>query len=136
VDGGTRFDVARIIISEVHEQQVVVLGEIDGERNLPVVCGIIEATSMERRLKQVPNPRPLTIDAWANTIAALGGELQDVFLTELRDHTYFARLRIRQRAPLNRLVEIDVRPSDAFTMAIHHRVGIFVKDDVLAEVCG
>ena len=134
-DGGTRFYVARIIISELHDQQVVVLCEAGGERSLPVVCGIFEATSMDRKLRQMPSPRPLMHDAWANTIAALGGELQDVFITELREHTYFARLRIRQRAPFSRLVEVDVRPSDAFTMAIHHRVGVFVKDEVLAKVC-
>jgi uncharacterized protein len=136
VDGGIRFDVVRIIISEKHDHQVVVLREVGGERTLPIVCGIFEATSMDRKLKQMASPRPLTFDAWANTIAALGGELQDAFLTELHDHVYFARLRIRQRAPVNRLVEIDVRPSDALTMAIHHRVGFFIKDQVLAEVLG
>jgi uncharacterized protein len=80
----------------------VVLREAGGERTLPIVCGIFEATSMDRKLKQMSSPRPLTFDAWASTIAALGGELQDAFITELRDHTYFARLRIRQRAPVNR----------------------------------
>src|SRR5262249_32114681 len=120
----------------IHEQQVVTLREVGGERSFSITVGIFEAAALDRKLKQLPSPRPVTFDAWASTITALGGELEDVFITELRDYIYFARLRIRQHPPLDRLVEVDLRPSDAFIMAIHHRVPIFVNDQVLAEVCG
>jgi bifunctional DNase/RNase len=134
-DGGTRFDVARLIISEIHEEQVVVLREAGGERSFSIVIGIFEATALDRTLKRFSSPRPLTYDGWASTITALGGELQDVFIAEWHDSIYFARLRIRQPPPLDRLVEVDLRPSDAFILAIHHGVPIVVNDEVVAEVC-
>lgn len=68
IDGAVRFELTRIIISEVHDQQVVVLQEVGGQRIFPLVIGIFEATSLDRKIKQIPTPRPLTHDAWANTI--------------------------------------------------------------------
>ena len=83
-------ELTRIIINENNEQQIIFLKEVDGERTFPIVIGIFEATSIDRRVKGLPAPRPLTHDLLANTIELLGGELQDIFISELRDHTYFA----------------------------------------------
>ena len=51
---------ARIIISEINENQFVFLREVDGDRQFPIVIGIFEATSIDRRVKDIPRPRPLT----------------------------------------------------------------------------
>jgi hypothetical protein len=126
-------ELRRIIISEVHDQQVIMLREVEGERSFPIVIGVFEATSIERRVKGLSSPRPLTHDLLANVIESMGGELQDVFINELRDHTYFAKLRIRQEGELN---EIDCRPSDAIAIAVTAKVPIYVSEDVLGEVCG
>src|SRR5437763_17066769 len=90
-----QMELKRIIISEVHDQQVIMLKEVEGERSFPIVIGIFEATSIDRRVKSMQSPRPLTHDLVAGVIDALGGDLQDVFISELREHTYFAKLRIR-----------------------------------------
>ena len=66
-------------------------------------------------------------------IDSLGGELRDVYISELRDHTYFAKLRIRMNGEL---VEVDSRPSDAIALAVTANVPIYVAEDVLEEVCG
>jgi hypothetical protein len=126
-------DLRRIIISEVHEQQVIVLREVDGERSFPIVIGLFEASSIDRRIKGQPTPRPLTHDLLVNVIENLGGELQDVFISELREHTYFAKLRIRYEGEL---LEIDSRPSDAIALAVTARVPIYVAEDVMTEVLG
>jgi bifunctional DNase/RNase len=63
----------------------------------------------------------------------LGGELRDVFISELKDHTYYAKLRIRQNGEM---VEVDCRPSDAIALAVTASVPIYVSEDVLEEVCG
>ena len=105
-----QMELKRIIISEVHDQQVIMLKEVEGERSFPIVIGIFEATSIDRRVKGMPSPRPLTHDLVASVIDSMGGDLQDVFISELRDHTYFAKLRIRINGEL---VEVDSRPSDA-----------------------
>jgi bifunctional DNase/RNase len=126
-------ELKRIIISEVHDQQVIMLREVGGERSFPIVIGIFEATSIDRRVRGMVSPRPLTHDLVASVIDHLGGELRDIYISELRDHTYFAKLRIRQNGEM---VEVDSRPSDAIALAVTAKVPIYVSEDVLEEVCG
>jgi bifunctional DNase/RNase len=125
-------ELKRIIINEVLDQQVIMLREVDGERSFPIVIGIFEATSIDRRVKRIPSPRPLTHDLLANVIEHLGGEVQDIVISELREHTYFAKLRVRQEGEL---IEVDCRPSDAIALAVTARVPIYVNEDVLDEAC-
>ncbi len=127
-----QMELRRIIISEIHEQQVIMLREVEGERSFSIMIGIFEATSIDRRVKKLPSPRPLTHDLVANVIEHLGGELRDIYISELRDHTYFAKLRIRQNGEL---VEVDTRPSDAIALAVTANVPIYVAEDVLEEAC-
>jgi bifunctional DNase/RNase len=128
-----QMELKRIIISEVHDQQVIMLKEVEGERNFPIVIGIFEATSIDRRVRGQPSPRPLTHDLVASVIDTLGGELRDIFISDLREHTYYAKLRIRMNGEL---VEVDSRPSDAIALAVTAKVPIYVAEDVLDEVCG
>ena len=132
LDGAICFDISRVIIVSECDQQVVYLQEVGGERSFPIVIGIFEATALHRHLSGIQTPRPLTHDAWANTIASLGGDVEDVLLHELREHTYFATIRIRQAG---QLVEIDVRPSDAWIIAVICNVPIFVAETLADEVC-
>jgi bifunctional DNase/RNase len=127
-----QMELKRIIISEVHEQQVILLREVEGERSFSIMIGIFEATSIDRRVKKMEAPRPLTHDLVTNVIDALGGELRDIFISELRDHTYYAKLRIRMNGEM---VEVDSRPSDAVALAVTAGVPIYVSEDVIEEVC-
>ncbi len=121
----------RIIMSEVDDQQHIVLKEVDGDRSFPIVIGLFEASSIDRRVRGVPTPRPLTHDLVASAIDLLGGEIQDVIISELKEHTYYAELRVRQGGEL---ITIDCRPSDAIAVAVSQRVPIFVNEDVLGDV--
>ena len=123
---------SRIIISEINEQQIIYLREVDGDRQFPILIGIFEATSIDRRVKDHRPPRPLTHDLLVNAIETLGGELDSVVITELRDHTYFANLRVRHEGEL---VEIDARPSDAIAIAVtcDPELPIYVSEDVLDD---
>jgi bifunctional DNase/RNase len=123
-------ELRRIIISEIHEQQVIMLKEVDGDRSFSIMIGIFEATS---RVKHRPSPRPLTHDLVASVVEHMGGELRDVYISELRDHTYYAKLRIRLNGEM---VEVDCRPSDAIALAVTASVPIYVAEEVLEEVCG
>ena len=126
-------ELKRIVINEVHDQQVIMLREVDGERSFPIVIGIFEATSIDRRVKGMPSPRPLTHDLVTSVIENMGGELQDIFISELREHTYYAKLRIRSGGEL---IEVDCRPSDAIALAVTAKVPIYVAEDVIDEVTG
>lgn len=132
-----QMELRRIVISEISEQQIIMLREVEPENGEPrtfhIVIGIFEATSIDRRVKNIPNPRPLTHDLIVSVIDLLGGDFQDVLINELREHTYFAKVRVRRDGEL---IEIDARPSDAVALAVTAKVPIYVAEDVLQEVLG
>ena len=128
-------ELSRIIISEINNEQVIYLKEINGNRTFPILIGIFEATSIDRRVKEIETPRPLTHDLLVNAVELLGGSLQDVVISELREHTYYAILRVRHEGEL---LEIDARPSDAIAVAVtcDPPLPIYVSEDVLTDVMG
>ena len=130
-----QMELSRIVISEVNDSQVIYLREVDGERTFPILIGIFEATSIDRRVKQYHSPRPLTHDLLVNVVENLGAELQDVVISELKEHTYYAKLRVRHEGEL---IEIDSRPSDAIAVAVtcDPKLPIYVSEDVLNDVLG
>jgi bifunctional DNase/RNase len=125
-----QMELRRIIISELDDHQIVILKESEGERNFPIVIGIFEATSIDRRVKGMPSPRPLTHDLIISVVEQMGGEIQDIVISDLKEHTYFAKLRIRKDGELT---EVDCRPSDAIAVAVANGVPIYVNEDVLGE---
>jgi len=125
-----QMELRRIIISELDPHQIVILKEVEGERNFPIVIGVFEATSIDRRVKGEPSPRPLTHDLIISVVEQMGGEIQDIIISDLKEHTYFAKLRIRKEGELT---EVDCRPSDAIAVAVASRVPIYVNEDVLGE---
>ena len=126
-----QMELMRIIINENSDQHIIFLKEVEGDRMFPIVIGIFEASSIERRVKNQATQRPLTHDLLANAVELLGGELQDIYINELREHTYFAKLRIRHDGEL---VEVDSRPSDAIALAVTVDVPIYVAEDIIDEV--
>ena len=83
-----QMQLSRIIISEINDQQVIYLTEVDGDRQFPILIGIFEATSIDRHVKRHESPRPLTHDLLVNAVETLGAELDSVVINELREHTY------------------------------------------------
>ena len=126
-----QLELRRIIINEVEEDQVVILAEVDGGRALPIVIGLFEASSINRRVKGQPSPRPLTHDLIIESIELMGGDIQDILITELKEHMYFAQMRVRHDGDL---IPIDCRPSDALAVAVIARVPIYVNEDVFGEL--
>jgi bifunctional DNase/RNase len=128
-----KMQLSRIIISEINEQQVIYLKEVDGERQFPILIGIFEATSIDRRVKSYRAPRPLTHDLLVNTIEALEASLERVVINELREHTYYAKLCLKKDGEI---LEIDARPSDAIAVAVtcDPPLPIYVDESVLSEV--
>jgi len=122
---------SRIIINENADQQYIFLREVDGERSFAIVIGLFEATSIDRRVKGNRGPRPLTHDLIANIVDQMGGEIAEVHITELKDATYFAKLKIIHNGET---LEVDSRPSDAIALAVTVNAPIFVVEDVLEEL--
>ena len=130
-----KVQLTRIIISEVNENQAVFLKEVDGERQFPIMIGFLEATAIDRRVKSIERPRPLTHDLLVGVIEQLGGTLDSVIINDLKQSTYFATLRIQAGGKLH---DIDPRPSDAIAVAMScdPPLPIFVEEEVLNAASG
>lgn len=127
---------SRIIISDISDNQVIYLKEVDGERQFPILIGIFEATSIDRRVKAKANPpRPLTHDLIVNMAEALGAQIESVVISDLQDQTYFAHLKLVRGVET---FEIDSRPSDAIAVAVTFQppLPIYVTEEVLEKVMG
>ena len=122
-----RMGLAQIVISETRENQLIVLRERSGERQLPIVIGLSEALAIDRRIKQHPVQRPMT---HANVIEALSGELEKIVVNDLKEHTFYAKLVVRIDGEI---VEIDSRPSDAIALGVATDVPIYVEEHVLRD---
>lgn len=132
-----QMQLARIIISELTDNQVIYLKEVDGTRQFPIMIGIFEATNIDRRVKHdyVP-PRPLTHDLIVNVAESLDATIEQVVISDLSEHTYFAQLHLRTSD--GQLIEVDARPSDAIAVAVTFDppLPIFVSEDVLEDATG
>ncbi|HEX9614752.1 MAG TPA: bifunctional nuclease domain-containing protein [Bacteroidota bacterium] len=104
----------------------LILKEVNGLRRLPIIIGAFEAQSIALEIEGIKPPRPLTHDLIKSIIDTLGVALTDVFINELRDGTFYARLNVDSQ-------EIDSRPSDAIALAVRYGVPIFVSDKVMNE---
>jgi bifunctional DNase/RNase len=125
-----RVDLAQIRISETHDSQVIVLRERNGPRLLQIVIGLTEALAIDRRVKGVALQRPMTHDLLGNVLDALSAELEKVVVSDLQEHTFYAKLVIRHQG---RLIEVDSRPSDAIALGVANDVPLYVEEHVLAE---
>jgi len=124
-------ELAQIIINEEVDQQIIVLREMNGQRSFPIVIGMPEILAIDRRLKGIALPRPLTHDLLEQVIEQMGGRVEKVIINDLREHTFFAMIYVQQG---DRLIEIDSRPSDAIALASGLRTPLFVAQRVFDQL--
>ncbi|MDY7010613.1 MAG: bifunctional nuclease domain-containing protein [Planctomycetota bacterium] len=125
-------ELSRIVITETSPQQVIFLTETGGGgRSFPIVIGISEALAIDRRLKGIEMPRPMTHDLLARTIEAMGGKVEKIVVSDLRDHTFIATLFVRRNG---KTIQVDARPSDAIALGVGLETPIFVAEHVIDEV--
>ncbi|MCX7854511.1 MAG: bifunctional nuclease family protein [Anaerolineae bacterium] len=120
--------IAGIQVSLMSQHRVVLLKELGSERYLPIWIGPYEAEALSIELQQVTVARPLTHDLLRNVIEAMGGVVQYIVVSELRDDTFYARIVISLNG---RTIEVDSRPSDAMNLAVRTRAPIYVAEEVM-----
>ena len=124
-------ELSKLVISEVREEQVIVLKEIRGERSFPIVIGLHEAAAIDRGLRGYKAHRPLTHDLIRNVIDGMDAALKSVVINDLKDSTFYAKLVLQRNGSE---IRVDSRPSDAIALATQMKVPIFVDESVLKEV--
>ena len=108
----------------------LVLGEVGGNRRLPIIIGAFEAQAIALELEKIQPPRPMTHDLLRDTLEAVGAEVLDVVIDELREGTFFAKIRYVHDGDEGQL---DSRPSDAVALAVRVDAPIYVSPSVMEE---
>jgi bifunctional DNase/RNase len=118
---GVSFDVA--------SKQPIVLLKVEGKnRFLPIWIGHPEAAAILMKLQNAELPRPMTHDLLASAIEHLSASVESVLVTELRDNTFYAVLKLESGG---HEIRLDSRPSDAIALAVRTDAPIFAATDVL-----
>jgi bifunctional DNase/RNase len=126
-------ELSKIIINEASDQQVIVLKERYGQRNFPIVIGIVEIFAIDRRLKGITPPRPMTHDLLESIISGLGARIERIVVNDLRNHTFYAKIVLSLN---DKTVEVDSRPSDAIALGAATSAPIFVAEHVFDKLVG
>ncbi|MBL8014536.1 MAG: bifunctional nuclease family protein [Candidatus Omnitrophica bacterium] len=124
-------ELTKIIIDEKRQDQVIVLKEKDGDRQIPIVIGFMEASAIKMKISGIEVPRPLTHDLLVSVIKAMDGQLMRLIIDKLETSTFFAKLEVKR--PSGDLKLIDCRPSDGIAAAVRTKCPIFVDEEVLTK---
>ncbi len=124
-----RVELSRIVIDERRQDQIIVLKEVSGQRQLPIMIGILEASSIKMKVTDIQMPRPLTHDLLLATIEGLGARVERVLIDDLSEGTFYAKIILRTQD--DKEFPVDARPSDSIALAVRAGAPIFVAEDVI-----
>jgi uncharacterized protein len=110
-------------------QPVVILKETVGERELYIWIGPVEAMALQRAMNKEVFQRPLTHELLRNIIDKSGVVLEHIEIDDLKDHTYYATIYLKNLD--SKLITVDARPSDSLVLATWTGVPIFVSEKVI-----
>ncbi len=96
-------------------QPLVLLRELDGGRYLPIWIGAVEASAIAYAQQGTVTARPLTHELMQHIVEALGDELNEVQIIDVRDGIFYASLIFASGA------EVEARPSDSIALALRVR---------------
>lgn len=107
----------------------LLLSEVEGKRQLPIVIGAFEAQSIAIALeKEIKPPRPLTHDLFKNFSDRFGIQVKQVIIHKLVDGVFYSSL-ICERDKIEEI--IDARTSDAIALALRFHAPIFTYKNIL-----
>ncbi len=118
----------KIIIDEKRHDQIIVLKEKNGDRVLPIVIGLQEASSIKMRLSGVNPPRPLTHDLLHSVVEHLEAKIEKIVIDKLENNTFHAKLHLMANGKAK---VVDARPSDSIALCVRAKAPIFVEEEVL-----
>lgn len=110
---------------------IIVLNDFDNRKALPIWIGSAEASSIIRKIENIPSTRPLTHDLFLSFANNLGARITKVEINDVDEQTYFSSIFLNDKD--GNEIEIDSRPSDAIAIAIRASVPIYVSASVIAD---
>ncbi|ERJ58239.1 MULTISPECIES: bifunctional nuclease family protein [Sphingobacterium] len=108
----------------------LVLGEVNGNRRLPIIIGGFEAQAIAVEIEKMTPSRPLTHDLFKSFADAFSIGLEEVLIYNLVDGIFFAKIVCNTAG---KLLEIDARTSDAVALAVRFGCPIYTYDFIMAS---
>ena len=108
---------------------ILVLGEEDGNRRLPIVIGAFEAQAIYVQLENFKYSRPLTHELFKRFADHFNITLKEVIIDQVKEGIFFAKL-VCEREGKESL--IDSRTSDAVALAMRFNCPIFTDEKVMS----
>jgi uncharacterized protein len=106
---------------------VVTLTPKESDKVLPIWIGHYEAWAIGMEMSGVVSKRPLTHDLLYQIIKSMGGEIEKIAVTDLKDQTFYAKISIKFNGSM---IEVDARPSDSIAIALKAKAPIFVDEEL------
>jgi len=123
-------EVKGVRLDAIGNSPVVLLADKEGKKALPIWVGLLEATAIDKELRNNTSPRPMTHDLLYSILAQAHVKVKEVKIVDIRNNTYYATLFLT----INKgTVEIDARPSDAIVIALKSKTPILVSAKILDE---
>ena len=96
-------------------------------RQMRVFIGKVEGLALSLSLQKYSPVRPLTYEAMLSCLAAAGATVENVYINDLRDETFYAAVSLRVDEQIH---PVDMRPSDALNLAVRTKCPLFVSEKV------
>jgi len=122
--------VGGLVLDPSTQAPIVVLKDENNQFCLPIWIGMAEATSIATILKNIKLARPMTHDLMYEALNKVSMTIQRVFISDLREATYYAELVLSHG---DNVAILDSRPSDAIALALRASAPIFVAKGVLEK---
>ncbi len=126
----SELELISIVPAHSHGAYTLILGEKNGNRNLPVLIGAFEAQAIAMELEGMKPSRPLTHDLFVSTLKSYNISVSEIIINDLQEGIFFSRVICDRQGEK---VEIDSRTSDAIALAIKFQCPIYCNDAVLDE---
>lgn len=107
----------------------LVLGEVGGNRRLPIIIGGFEAQAIAVEIEKMTPSRPLTHDLFKTFADTFSINLDEILIYNLVDGIFFAKLMCKDKN--SSIIEIDARTSDAVALAVRFDCPIFTYDFIM-----
>lgn len=108
----------------------LVLGEVGGNRRLPIIIGMFEAQAIAIEIEKIVPNRPMTHDLFKSFAHNFNFTIKEIVISDLKEGVFFGKIVCSDGF---REVEIDARPSDAIAIGLRFGVEIFTYEAILAE---
>lgn len=106
----------------------LVLGEVAGNRRLPIIIGSAEAQAIAMEIEHMTPSRPLTHDLFKTFADTYQITIQEVLIYNLVDGIFYAKI-ITSSGDI--ITEIDSRTSDAIALAVRFSCPIYTYEFVI-----